>query len=109
VPDIVAGGLASLECFAFWRNTVPKEFPAYLAVQDGMTEADVAPVLRRYDGIFMGGSLPWKLSTAPAWVQLAQRCGLRCHIGRVGTPARVHWPRVPHDDARCDGAPGATA
>ena len=28
VPDIVAGGLASLAWSAFWRNTVPAEFPA---------------------------------------------------------------------------------
>jgi hypothetical protein len=29
VPDIVAGGLASLEWSAFWRDTVPMEFAAY--------------------------------------------------------------------------------
>lgn len=94
VPDIVAGGLASLEWSAFWRSTVPAEFAAYLAVQDGMTEADVAPELHRYQGIFVGGSLGWKLTAAPAWVALARRRGLRCHIGRVGTAARVHWART---------------
>jgi hypothetical protein len=93
VPDIVAGGLASLEWSAFWRDTVPTEFAAYLAVQNGMTEADVVPELRRYQGIFVGGSLPWKLATGAAWAKLARRRGLRCHIGRVGTPARVHWAR----------------
>lgn len=35
VPDIVAGGLTSLAWSAFWRDTVPVEFRAYLAVQDG--------------------------------------------------------------------------
>lgn len=93
VPDIVAGGLASLEWSAFWRDAVPEEFPAYLAVQDGMTEADVTPELRRYHGIFVGGSLAWKLATGAAWTKLARRRGLRCHIGRVGTAGRVHWAR----------------
>lgn len=93
VPDIVAGGLASLAWSAFWRDTVPEEFPAYLAVQDGMTAADVVPHLPRYRGIFVGGSLPWKLATGAAWVQLASGHGLRCHIGRVGTAARVRWAR----------------
>lgn len=93
VPDIVAGGLASLAWSAFWRNTVPAEFRAYLAVQDGMTAADVVPHLPCYDGIFVGGSLHWKLATGGAWAELARRHGLGCHIGRVGTAARVHWAR----------------
>jgi hypothetical protein len=94
VPDIVAGGLASLAWSAAWRDVVPAEFPAYLAVQDGMTARDVIPHLARYAGIFVGGSLPWKLATGAAWVQLARERGLRCHIGRVGTAARVRWARA---------------
>jgi hypothetical protein len=93
VPDIVAGGLASLEWSAFWRRSVPDGFPAYLAVQDGMTIADVSLHLRDYCGIFVGGSLAWKLATGAAWARLARERGLRCHIGRVGTAARVHWAR----------------
>ena len=58
-----------------------------------MTEADVMPELRRYHGIFVGGSLAWKLATGAAWAKLARRRGLRCHIGRVGTADRVHWAR----------------
>jgi hypothetical protein len=60
---------------------------------DGMTEADVIPELRWYQGVFVGGSLAWKLATGGAWTKLARRRGLRCHIGRVGTAARVHWAR----------------
>jgi hypothetical protein len=93
VPDIVAGGIASLEWSAFWRRSVPDGFPAYLAVQDGMTTADALPHLRDYRGIFVGGSLRWKLATGAVWAKLAQRRGLRCHIGRVGTAERVHWAR----------------
>jgi len=94
VPDIVAGGLTSLAFSAQWRDDVPDEFPAYLAVQDGMTASDVAAELARYDGLFVGGSLDWKLATAGAWVQLAHAHGKRCHVGRVGTAARVRWARA---------------
>jgi hypothetical protein len=58
-----------------------------------MTVADVVPCLSRYDGIFIGGSLRWKLATGATWAELARRYGLGCHIGRVGTAARVHWAR----------------
>jgi hypothetical protein len=70
VPDIVAGWLASLAWSAFWRDTVPVEFRAYLAVQDGMTVADVVPHLPRYHGIFVGGSLRWNwrpVLHGPSW------------------------------------------
>jgi hypothetical protein len=94
VPDIVAGGVESLAFSEFWRDVVPERFPAYLAVQDGMTAADVEPHLARYDGIFVGGSLGWKLATSAEWVRLAHARGLRCHVGRVGVPARVRWARA---------------
>jgi len=94
VPDIVAGGRASLDFSATWRDEVPDGFPAYLAVQDGMSLADVAAQLDRYDGLFVGGTLAWKLATAAAWVQLAHAHGKRCHVGRVGTAARVRWARA---------------
>src|SRR5262249_13069096 len=99
VPDIVAGGLASLAWSAFWRNAVPAEFPAYLAVQDGMTAADVAPHLANYGGLFVGGSLPWKLQPSASWVRFAHGNGLRCHIGRVGPADRVRWARSLHADS----------
>lgn len=92
-PDIVAAGLASLDFSAEWRDVIPEHFPTYLAVQDGMTSADVAAHLDRYDGLFVGGTLEWKLATAGAWVQLAHAHGKRCHVGRVGTAARVRWAR----------------
>jgi hypothetical protein len=94
VPDIVAGGRASLDFSHAWRVEVPEHFAAYLAVQDGMTREDVATQLDRYDGLFVGGTLAWKLATAGMWVELAHARGKRCHVGRVGTPARVRWARM---------------
>jgi hypothetical protein len=46
-----------------------------------------------YRGLFVGGSLDWKLATAAAWVELAHARGMRCHIGRVGPADRVRWAR----------------
>lgn len=93
VPDLVAGGLASLDVSAFWRDMVPDECPAYLAVQNGMSEGDVSRHLERfsYRGIFVGGDLEWKLATAPAWVRYAHDRGMACHVGRVGVADRVRW------------------
>lgn len=98
VPDIVTGGLDSLAFSAQWRPEVFDGFPAYLAVQNGMTEADVVTHLDElaadgypYAGLFVGGDDAWKLETAPAWVDLAHARGLRCHIGRVGPADRIRW------------------
>ena len=96
VPDLVADGEASLATSKFWRHEV--DAPAYLAVQDGMTEARVATFLddaitdgEPYAGLFVGGSLEWKLATSAGWVELAHGRGIACHVGRVGTPDRVRW------------------
>lgn len=98
VPDIVAGGIASLEMSEAWRQHVPLVCPSYLVVQDGMTPALVARYLAEvasehgeYDGIFIGGSLTWKLDNAESWVAFAHKLNMRCHIGRVGTAFRVKW------------------
>lgn len=91
-PDIVAGGLASL---AFSLRFVPslqdRGAPLYLVLQDGMQESDVEPSLPLFQGLFVGGTLPWKISTGERWVRFAHKHGLHCHIGRVGTARRVSW------------------
>lgn len=99
IPDQVAAGAASLQTSAFWRGWA-EGLPAYLAVQNGMTEDDVAAHLEEhadielpYAGIFVGGDLPWKQATSPAWVAFAHARGMRCHVGRVGPAERVRWAR----------------
>jgi hypothetical protein len=95
VPDVVAGGDASLAWSAMWRPFVAPDVPAYLVVQDGMTAERVGAWLDdqpdQYHGIFVGGTLPWKLETGAAWVAFAHGRGMRCHIGRCGTADRVRW------------------
>lgn len=105
-PDRVASGLESLAFSLRWRALCEFVLRArraagypvprlrwYFVVQDGMAAADVAPVLTDFDGIFVGGSLPWKLATGGQWVAFAHARGLPCHIGRVGTPKHVAWAR----------------
>jgi hypothetical protein len=106
LPDLVAAGTASLVFSLFWlADSMDAGAPLYLAVQDGMTEDDVDATLAtalyecgRIEGIFVGGSLEWKLETGEAWTKFAHRHDLKCHIGRVGTADRVRWAKR----IRCD-------
>ena len=84
VPDIVAGGLKSLDFSLRWRDRMPEHWPLYLAVQDGMTIADIESVIKRFDGLFLGGSDSFK-KTAPEWSRLAHEWGKKFHYGRAGT------------------------
>jgi hypothetical protein len=93
MPDIVGGGAASLAMSIAELTGMPDELPVrYLVVQEGMSEGDVAGVLDRFHGIFVGGAeMSWKVTTAPRWVALAHAAGKLCHIGRIGTPRRLEW------------------
>jgi hypothetical protein len=93
VPDIVAGGENSLRRSLEWVPQLRGLAPLYLVVQDGMREAAVLDALEPFAGIFVGGTLPWKLRTGRAWVRLARTTGRQCHIGRVGTAKRVRWAK----------------
>lgn len=91
VPDVVAGGLHSLSVSMSWVDDLRGAAPLYLAVQDGMERSDVEPVIEQFDGLFVGGTLDWKLLFGASWVQLAHDHSKPCHIGRVGTAKRVRW------------------
>lgn len=89
-PDVVCGGDKSLILSEYWLPKLRRYgLVTYLAVQDGMSPRDPAP----FDGIFIGGSVPWKLSMAPEFVRVAHAVGKPCHIGRMGTPERVEMAR----------------
>lgn len=87
LPDIVGGGSASIEWSLRWRAVLPA-LPWYLAVQDGMTRAEVAAVLGEVDGLFLGGTDAFK-ATAPIWCELAHSKGKRFHYARVSTQDRL--------------------
>lgn len=92
-PDIVAGGLRSLDLSLAWLPLLIDVAPVYLVVQDGMTPDDVLAASAGFDGFFVGGSLEWKLRTAKGWVGFAHALDKPCHVGRVGTPNRVRWAK----------------
>jgi len=87
-PDVVAGGLRSLEFSLAWRDRLPDEVPWYLAVQDGMTPADVAPHAGRFAGVFLGGTDAFKRTVAE-WREFSRGAGLPLHWGRCGTARRA--------------------
>ena len=88
-PDIVAGGLASLEFTMSWVDRLPSSYPWYLAVQDGMSTSDVQAVIGHFAGLFVGGTSEWKMRTLPEWVRLAKKNGKLAHVGRVNSLSRA--------------------
>lgn len=87
-PDIVAGGLHSLEFSLAWIEKLPRHWPWYLAVQDGMLPEDVAPVLHLFSGIFLGGSDKFK-GRAFTWCKFAHSNQKKFHYARAGTREKI--------------------
>jgi hypothetical protein len=84
VPDVVADREATL---AKWEQYAPVAarygWPLAIAVQDGMTPADI-PISAEV--IFIGGTTEWKWRSLPMWAQT----GKRVHVGRVNEVERLH-------------------
>jgi hypothetical protein len=90
LPDIVAGGLVSLDYSLWWKERL-RGMPTRLliAVQNGMQIDDVASLLSPAVGIFIGGTTEWKEATAQAWGSLARRRHCHLHVGRVNSARRI--------------------
>lgn len=89
LPDIVAGGLASLDFSLSWLPRLRGIAPLLLAVQDGIGKSDVADLIGPDLGIFIGGSTAWKETTLPTWGQVARDRGAYLHVGRVNSARRI--------------------
>lgn len=90
LPDIVAGGLASLELSLRWSNRCLSACPmVLLAVQDGMVASDIASFVGPSVGVFLGGSTPWKISTMAQWGAFCRQRGIYYHVARVNTGRRM--------------------
>lgn len=90
LPDIVAGGMASLEFSLRWLERlegIPTKL--LLAVQNGMEPDDVRELLSPAIGIFVGGDTQWKLQTLNSWGLLARRRNCHLHVGRVNSARRI--------------------
>lgn len=102
LPDVVGGGRRSLDLSLSWIGDLPPEWPWYLAVQDGMTVAEVAAVLPAVSGLFLGGSNAFK-ATAATWCALAHAAGKPFHYGRAGVWRKVRHAQEVGADS-CDSA-----
>lgn len=89
LPDIVGGGLSSLRFSLEWAPRLSGLCPLLLAVQDGMTPADVAAIVGPGLGLAVGGSTEWKEQTCRQWGELAHRSGAYLHVLRVNTVRRI--------------------
>ncbi|XHS02655.1 hypothetical protein ACFB49_42750 [Sphingomonas sp. DBB INV C78] len=101
LPDIVMGGLASLEMSLGWlrklrklrRRVALRSARFVIAVQNGMEAPAVVRRISRWlsdrVGIFVGGDTEWKLATMAMWARLARGKGAICHVGRVNTVNRI--------------------
>lgn len=92
LPDIVAGGMASLDFSLSWLDRLRGTLaPLYLAVQDGMTPADLGSLFphRQIGGLFVGGTTAWKVSSLPLWGDFCRVRGLALHVGRVNSARRI--------------------
>lgn len=91
VPDIVAGGMESLEFSKSWLSHLSHIRHLLLPVQDGMDVAEVGKVLqsRMGLGIFLGGTTEYKLKNMYAWGMVAHSMCCWYHVGRVNTARRI--------------------
>lgn len=92
IPDIVGGGVDSLEFSNAWMHELATYRNLYLAVQDGMTVASVRAFVMTWPqvaGLFVGGTTEWKDRTIPLWAEVARSIGIGCHVGRVNTKKRL--------------------
>lgn len=91
LPDIVAGGMHSLDLSLNWMNRLGPNLPtvSLIAVQDGMKPDDVREYLGPRCGLFLGGSTSWKLETLHSWGILARRRNCHLHVGRVNSTRRI--------------------
>jgi hypothetical protein len=107
LPDIVGGGLKSLELSVRWSNRCLSACSmAMLPVQDGMTESDVSPFVGLNVGIFLGGSTAWKISNMERWGAFCFRRGIRYHVARVNSLMRIHMAISAGADS-VDGSSGS--
>jgi hypothetical protein len=89
LPDIVAGGNASLAFSMAWRDRLPYRCPQLLAVQNGMTANQIGPLVGPNLGIFLGGTTDWKMKTMKQWGEVARSQSAYLHIGRVNSARRI--------------------
>ena len=102
VPDIVAGGRASLDLSLRWLPYVRQYGPPLLAVQDGIEPEDVEEHVGPGCGIFLGGSTAWKWASLAKWAAMARTYRCHLHVGRVNSERGIRVCRA-HGVTSADG------
>lgn len=90
VPDIVRGGLESLEFSKSWLPRLERFQLVLLPLQDGMEEEHVIELVGPRVGLFLGGGDEYKLGTMARWGTFARKVGCYYHVGRVNSQRRIH-------------------
>jgi hypothetical protein len=95
LPDRVGLGYRSYvfsSNFLWQKKYQDLAVPLYLAVQDGLKPSMIWDHdLDLLGGIFVGGTMKWKLRESEKWVNWAHDLGIPCHIGRAGTVKKCLW------------------
>ena len=90
LPDIVAGGLASLELSQRYLNRCMSVAPMVLiAVQNGMETDHLASLVGPQVGIFLGGSTDWKIARMAEWGKFCAERAVHYHVARVNSISRM--------------------
>lgn len=88
-PDVVAGGLHSLQLSLVWLpHLLLRSRLVLIPVQDGMVPADMVNLVSKRVGIFLGGSTEWKLANMKIWGEFCSEARCYYHVGRVNTVKR---------------------
>jgi hypothetical protein len=91
LPDIVAGGQASLDLSMRYLNRCLSLAPLVLiAVQDGMEHQHLEPLVGPNVGIFLGGSTEWKIARMQDWGAFCAALEVYYHVARVNTRRRMY-------------------
>jgi hypothetical protein len=107
LPDVVAGGLASLALSRRYLNRCLSVAPMVLiAVQDGMEADDLAPLVGPNVGIFLGGSTEWKLAKMAEWGAFCADREIHYHVARVNSLKRIYTAIAAGADS-IDGSSGS--
>jgi hypothetical protein len=90
LPDIVAGGLRSLELSVRYVNRCLAQAPLVLiAVQNGMEPEHLARLVGPQVGIFLGGTTEWKLDRMRQWGEFCAEKRVHYHVARVNSIKRM--------------------
>lgn len=94
VPDIVAGGRASLDLSLSWMDRLGAARLLLIPNQDGLEPEDFEDLVGPRVGIFHGGSTEWKIEQMVKWGRWTAERGVYFHVGRVNTGPRFRLAHV---------------